>query len=185
MTFTNDVRTDSPTAGRPTMTNPARTMGHLDSAYLDWASIVGGALVAVAIFTTLMVFGSAIGLSLTSGDPTQGVSAKFAAIAVGLWAAWVAASSFAAGGFITGRLRHRIADASVEEVEMRDGLHGLIGWALAALIGSVLLTSALGTPASVAAKETAMHRSRSEQQQLGSLRSSAAGTAMAGMRTAP
>ena len=79
-----------------------------------------------------MVFGSAVGLSLTSSDPTQGVSAKFAAIAVGLWTAWVAASSFAAGGFITGLLRHRIADATIREVEMRDGLHGLIAWAFAA-----------------------------------------------------
>ena len=137
-------------------TNQARAGGgHLDSAYVDWASIIGGALVAVAIFTTLMVFGSAVGLSLTSSDPTQGVSAKFAAIAVGLWTAWVAASSFAAGGFITGLLRHRIADASIPEVEMRDGLHGLIAWAFAALLSALLLASAIGAPAASAAKETA------------------------------
>ena len=134
---------------------PAYTSSHLDSAYVDWASIIGGALVAVAIFTTLMVFGSAIGLSLTSADPTQGLSAKVAAVAVGLWAAWVAASSFAAGGFIAGRLRHRIADATVPEVEMRDGLHGLIAWALAAMLSAILLASAIGTPAEVASKEAA------------------------------
>ncbi len=129
--------------------------GHLDVAYVDWASIIGGALVAVAIFTTLMAFGSAVGLSLTSADPTQGISAKVAAVAVGLWAAWVAASSFAAGGFIAGRLRHRIADASVPEVEMRDGLHGLIAWALAALLSAILLASAIGDPAATASKEAA------------------------------
>ena len=151
MTFTsNDARPGAPNEFRSTPVSSSRSAGYLDSAYLDWAAVIGGALVAVAIFTTLMVFGSAIGLSLTSTDPTHGVSAKFAAIAVGLWAAWVAASSFAAGGFITGRLRHRIADASVEEVEMRDGLHGLIGWALAALIGSAILSSAIGTPAAAA-----------------------------------
>ena len=156
MTFTtNDVRSDAPNAVRLTPTSSSGSTGYLDAAYIDWAAVIGGALVAVAIFTTLMIFGSAIGLSLTSADPTQGVSAKFAAIAVGLWAAWVAASSFAAGGFITGRLRHRIAGASVEEVEMRDGLHGLIAWALAALIGSAILSSAIGTPATNATREAA------------------------------
>ena len=156
MTFTtNDARPGVPNDVRPISTNELHPAGHLDNAYIDWAAVIGGALVAVAIFTTLTVFGSAVGLSLTSSDPTQGVSAKFVAVAVGLWAAWVAASSFAAGGFITGRLRHRIAAAGVEEVEMRDGLHGLIAWALAAILASVLLASAIGTPASVASKEAA------------------------------
>ena len=53
-----------------------RSTEHLDSAYVDWAAVVGGALVAVAIFTTLMVFGSAVGLSLTSADPGPGVIGK-------------------------------------------------------------------------------------------------------------
>ncbi len=156
MTFTsNETRSIAPDAVRPTPTDAVRTTGHLDAAYIDWAAVIGGAFVAVAIFTTLMIFGSAVGLSLTSADPTQGISAKLAAVAIGLWAVWVAASSFAAGGFITGRLRHRIADAGVEEVEMRDGLHGLIAWALAALLGSAILASAVGTPAAVATKEAA------------------------------
>ncbi len=143
-------------ANDPRAITPVRAGAHLDAAYVDWASIVGGAFVAVAIFTTLTVFGSAVGLSLTSTDPVHGLSAKVAAIAVALWAAWVAASSFAAGGFIAGRLRHRIADATIEEVEMRDGLHGLITWALAAIISAGLLAGAIGTPASTAARESAM-----------------------------
>ena len=156
MTFTSN----DPRARDPLVTNEVRTAAlldsaHLDSVYVDWASIVGGALVAVAIFTTLSVFGSAVGLSLTSADPTHGLSAKVAAVAVALWAAWVAASAFAAGGYITGRLRHRIASATAPEVEMRDGLHGLIAWALAALVSAGLLASALGGPAAVATRESA------------------------------
>ena len=143
------------TTNDPRAVPPVRAGAHLDSAYVDWASIVGGAFVAVAIFTTLTVFGSAVGLSLTSADPTHGLSAKIAAIAVALWAAWVAASAFAAGGFITGRLRHRIADATAPEIEMRDGLHGLIAWSLAALISAGLLAASVGSPAATAAKETA------------------------------
>jgi hypothetical protein len=119
--------------------------GHLDRAYVDWASVVGGAVVATAIFTTLSIFGSAVGLSLTSATSGGGISAKAAAIAVGLWSAWIAVSSFAAGGYIAGRLRHRISDAVPHEVEMRDGLHGLMSWALAGLISGLILTSAAGS----------------------------------------
>ena len=151
MTFTSN----DPRARDPLASGEVRAATHLDSAYVDWASIVGGALVAVAIFTTLTVFGSAVGLSLTSADPTHGFSAKVAAVAVALWSAWVAASAFAAGGYITGRLRHRIASATAPEVEMRDGLHGLIAWALAALVSAGLLASALGGPAALATKESA------------------------------
>ncbi len=118
--------------------------GHLDRSYVDAASVVGGAIVATAIFTALTVFGSAVGLSLTSADLGSGISAKAAAIAVGIWTAWIAVSSFVAGGYIAGRLRHRIADASPYEVEMRDGLHGLISWGLAAIFSGLILASALG-----------------------------------------
>jgi hypothetical protein len=90
-------------------------------------------VVAVVVFTTLTVFGSAVGLSLTSAEPGHGLSAKLAAIAVAIWTAWVGASSFAAGGYIAGRLRHRIPDATEHEVRMRDGAHGLIAWSIAAM----------------------------------------------------
>lgn len=123
---------------------PLARGAHLDRAYVDWASIVGGAFVATAVFTTLTIFGSAIGLSLTSAEPGSGISAKATAIAIGLWSAWVAVSAFAAGGYIAGRLRHRIADAVPHEVEMRDGLHGLISWALAGLLSAMILASAVG-----------------------------------------
>ncbi|WP_158807491.1 hypothetical protein [Beijerinckia sp. L45] len=119
--------------------------GHLDRSYVDWASVIGGAVVATAIFTTLSVFGSAVGLSLTSATAGGGISAVTAAIAVGLWTAWIAVSSFVAGGYIAGRLRHRIAGATPHEVEMRDGLHGLISWALAGLLSGLILASAAGS----------------------------------------
>ncbi len=117
---------------------------HLDRSYVDWASVFGGAVVASAIFTALSIFGSAVGLSLTSADIGSGVSGKVATIAVGIWTAWIAVSSFIAGGYVAGRLRHRIADASPYEVEMRDGLHGLISWAVAAILSGAILSSAVG-----------------------------------------
>ena len=127
----------------------------LDSSYVDWEAIVGGAVVAVVIFTTLTAFGSAVGLSLTSAEPGQGISAKLAAIAIALWTAWMATSSFAAGGYISGRLRHRIAVALDHEVRIRDGVHGLIAWSIAAIISGLVLASSLGSTANSATKEAA------------------------------
>jgi hypothetical protein len=132
---------------------PLTVGDHLDQSYVDWAAVVGGALVTVVVFTTLMAFGSAVGLSLTSAQPAKGISVTFAAIAVALWTAWVAVSSFAAGGYISGRLRHRIGDAAEHEVRMRDGIHGLIAWSLAAIISGLLLSASIGTATTSAAKE--------------------------------
>ena len=42
------------------------------------------------------------------------------------------------GGYFGGRMRRRIGDATHHEVEMRDGTHGLIVWAVAVLLGVVL-----------------------------------------------
>ncbi len=127
----------------------------LDSSYVDWEAIVGGAVVAVVIFTTLTGFGSAVGVSVTTAEPGQGISAKLAAIAIALWTAWMATSSFAAGGYISGRLRHRIAVALDHEVRIRDGVHGLIAWSIAAIISGLVLASSLGSTANSATKEAA------------------------------
>jgi hypothetical protein len=154
------------------MTQLANTETHhpvvsqLDRGYVDWAAVIGGALVAVAVLTTLTAFGSAVGLSLTSAQPGQGISAKLAAVAIGLWTAWMAASSFAAGGYIAGRLRRRIGDATEHEVRMRDGANGLIAWSIAAIISGLVLTSSVGAAATSAAKEAAR---TTEEYQLGLL----------------
>jgi hypothetical protein len=131
------------------------TVSQLDRSYVDWAAVTGGALVAVVVFTTLTAFGSALGLSLTSAQPGQGISAKLAAIAIALWMAWTAALSFAAGGYIVGRLRHKIPDATEHEVRMRDGANGLIAWSVAGIISGLLLASSVGAAATSAAKEAA------------------------------
>ena len=51
------------------------------------------------------------------------------------------------GGYVAGRLRRRINDAQKHEVEMRDGMHGLIVWAIGVLLGALLagFIAAIGT----------------------------------------
>lgn len=54
---------------------------------------------------------------------------------------WTAVSSFAAGGYLTGRLRRRLGDANGEEIEARDGAHGVVVWAVGAVMGGFLAVS--------------------------------------------
>ena len=117
-------------------------------SYVDWGAIFAGAVVAAAISFLMMSFGSAIGLSLVSPYRGESASMTVIAIAAGIWIVWVQASSFMAGGYVTGRLRRRIGDATAHEVEVRDGLHGLAVWGigtlLAALVTAVVVSGAIG-----------------------------------------
>jgi hypothetical protein len=118
---------------------------------VDWAAIIAGGVLATAISFILITFGSAIGLSLTSPYEGSGFSLVFLGVASGLWLVWVQISSFIAGAYLTGRLRRRLHDATPHEVEVRDGCHGLLVWALGVLIGATLASSVAGSVASTGA----------------------------------
>jgi hypothetical protein len=108
--------------------------------YVDWCAVLAGALIACAIFVLLTTFGSAIGLSLTSPYPGSGFSGRVATWVIGIWEIWVAVSAFAVGGYFAGRLRHRVHDATEHESDVRDSAHGLVVWAIAALLGTWIVT---------------------------------------------
>ncbi len=108
------------------------------SHYVDWGAIIAGVFVAAAISSVFLAFGSAVGLSFASLSPPGSASITGLAIAAALWLLWVQVSSFMGGGYIAGRMRRTIGDAKSHEVEMRDGGHGLIVWAVSVVIGAVL-----------------------------------------------
>lgn len=114
------------------------------SSYVDWAAILAGTIFALAISFVLTSFGAGLGLSLTSPYRGEGVSAAWLAIAAGIWIAWVMVTGFGAGGYLAGRMRRPIGDAVTEEVEVRDGSHGLIVWATGAVVGAVLAVAGTG-----------------------------------------
>jgi hypothetical protein len=69
----------------------------------------------------------------------------------GLYLILVALLSFAFGGYVAGRMRARITTvAAVDETEFRDGMHGLLAWALAIVIGAVLAIGAASATAPAA-----------------------------------
>ena len=108
-------------------------------SHIDWGAVFAGAVVATAIAWVLTTFGSALDLSLTSPYPGRGTSTGGLLAAIGLWVLWVSASSYMAGGYVAGRLRRRLFDASEHEVDVRDAMHGLVVWAVASLFGAVLI----------------------------------------------
>jgi hypothetical protein len=106
--------------------------------YVDWGAIVAGVFIAMAISSVFFAFGSAIGLSVTSFHPNESAPVIGLAIAAGLWLLWVEVSSFMGGAYVTGRMRRRIGDTKGHEVEMRDGVHGLIVWGVNIVIGTLV-----------------------------------------------
>lgn len=135
-----------------------------NDSYADWPAIFAGAVLATAISVLMFAFGSALGLSFTNPFENTGLSAVGLAIALAAWLVWVQVSSFMAGGYVAGRLRRRINDATEHEVDVRDGLHGLLVWATGVVFGAVLLgigatgivagtASAVGTAAGTAAAQ--------------------------------
>lgn len=111
----------------------------IPSSYVDWPAIFGGAVVGSAVAFVLTAFGSGLGLSLVSPYRGEGLPAWGLVAGLGIWTLWVAGTSFLAAGYITGRLRRRIADATAHEVQIRDGAHGVIAWGACALIGAALV----------------------------------------------
>jgi len=127
-------------------------------SYVDWPAIIAGIAIASAISLVLLSFGSAIGLGFVNFRAADDVLPVWVAIAAGTWLLWVQVSSFMAGAYVTGRLRKRHKDATEDESDLRDGLHGVLVWAGALVIGAIVavggLSAAANTVGSAAATAT-------------------------------
>jgi len=131
----------TPMTTQPYVTDESGASTH---SYVDWPAILAGTIFALAISFVLTSFGAGLGLSLSSPYRGEGVSASWLAIAAGIWMAWVMVTGFGAGGYLAGRMRRPIGDAVGEEVEVRDGSHGLIVWATGTVLGAFLAVSGAG-----------------------------------------
>jgi hypothetical protein len=112
--------------------------------YLEWGPVIAGALGAAAISFVLFAFGSAIGLSAVSPYPYRGLNASTFFIVAALYASMVQVVSYAAGGYLAGRMRMPWLDGVLAERHFRDGAHGFAVWALALLFSAGLLASGVG-----------------------------------------
>ena len=110
--------------------------------YLHWSSIFAGAILAAAVSFVLVSFGSGIGLAVASPSSTWRDTSSVLALLAGLWLLLTSLASFGLGGYLAGHLRESWSAAPPDSVELRDGIHGLLVWGLAILMGALLTLSA-------------------------------------------
>src|SRR5436305_8916596 len=91
-----------------------------------------------------MAFASAVGLMIVSPSPTWRDTSVWLAILSGFWIIVVTVGSYALGGYLAGRVRSTWR-ADPEEVEFRDGAHGLLVWALGVVLSVALLWATAAT----------------------------------------
>ncbi len=106
--------------------------------YLQWTPVIAGALAATAMSLILVTFAAAVGLGVSSTAPTWRDASAALWILSGIYLILQAVLSFGFGAYIAGRLRRSLAAGPSDEVETRDGIHGLAVWALAVVIGSLV-----------------------------------------------
>jgi hypothetical protein len=120
------------------------------TSHFQWPAIFAGAVAAAGLSFTLHSFAAGIGLSMLSTAPTWRDSTPINWIVSGLYLLFVALSAFAAGGYISGRMRSPLK-IDTAEMEFRDGMHGLVTWGLAILITAVFALGASGVASTAVA----------------------------------
>jgi hypothetical protein len=111
---------------------------------VDWAAILAGATIATAIGLVLSTFGLGIGLSANSPYEGEGISPGMFIFGAGIWMLLIQLFAFGAGGYVCARLRARQPDVSEHEVDVRDGLHGLLVWGVGVIAAAVISSAVLG-----------------------------------------
>jgi hypothetical protein len=111
---------------------------------LEWSAVLGGATIATAVGLILLSFGAALGLGVASPYEGEGLSPTAFAVAAGLYLLWVQVMSFYMGGYVTARMRTRAPELSEHEVDVRDGLHGLVMWGVGVIAAAAIAFVGLG-----------------------------------------
>jgi hypothetical protein len=123
-----------PTDPRPMSDRPVSLVERI--LYPEWGPIIAGGIAAAALALVLHAFALAIGLSVSSAAPTWR-DASFALVLLsGLYVVLAALASYGLGGYLAGLMRARAS--SREDADLRDGLHGLLVWALATLLTALI-----------------------------------------------
>lgn len=117
----------------------------LPASGVSWAAIVAGAVASLSLTIVLLWFGTGMGFSVVSPWSNSGISATTFKIGTGLYLVVVAMISSAVGGHVAGRLRTQWYGIHSNEVYFRDTAQGFLAWALASLVGTLLLASAATT----------------------------------------
>ena len=132
--------------------------------YLNFGAIIGGAIAGAAIGTVLDGFGVAMGLAVSSTSPTWRDTSMALVLLTGLFLLFISIVSSGFAGYIAARAAPPEVMEATEEGEFRDGLNGLVAWALALLLAALLAFGAvqLGSRATTSSSTTAPNASAGE-----------------------
>lgn len=114
---------------------------------VSWAAIIAGAFVAASATVLLVALGAGLGFATLSPWPHSRASATTFTAATAIWFIVTQWISSGAGGYITGRLRTRWVGTHTHEVFFRDTAHGFVTWAVATVIGALILANAASSMA--------------------------------------
>jgi MFS family permease len=162
---------------------PLSTVTAVDTAVdtvsgISWAAVFAGAFVAAAFSLALVALGAGIGLVSVSPWSSNNPSVTTFTVLAAAW--FIAVQLFASGvgGYIAGRLRGGWARVHTDEVFFRDTAHGLLVWAVGAVIAATLLAWAASSAVSGAA-----HVAGAATEAVGSATGQAAGQAALAQRS--
>lgn len=130
------------------MITPSTPAGAMNpsTGYIHWPAIFGGALAATAVSFILYTFAAGLGLAVASPTPSWRDGSVALGLLSGLYILFTTVASFGFGGYVTGLLRSHWNTGG--EHEFRDGVHGLLMWALAVAMGAFLAAVAAAALAS-------------------------------------
>ena len=113
-----------------------------DRGYVDWGSILAGAVIAAGVSAVLTGFGAALGLGSISAREGEGLGFG-SVILTGLYLVLSMVAAYWVGGYIAGRMRRRTDSATPEESATRDGVHGLAVWGIGTIVSAMMLSTAV------------------------------------------
>jgi len=108
---------------------------------VSWAAVLAGAAASCALTLLLLSFGTGVGFAVVSPWGGRGVPSSTFEIGTGLYFIVMAMISSALGGYLAGRLRSKWVGLHTTEVQFRDTAHGFLAWAVASIVGAMLLAS--------------------------------------------
>ena len=111
--------------------------------YLNFGAIIGGAIAGAAVGAVLNGFGVAIGLAVSSTSPTWRDTSMALVLLTGLFLLFTSIVSSGIAGYIAARAAPVEGRDLGDEGEFRDGMNGLVAWALALLLAALLALAAV------------------------------------------
>ena len=113
----------------------------IETPGISWGAVLAGAAAACALTLLLLSLGVGLGFAVVSPWGGRGVSSTSFEIGTGLYFIVMAMISSGLGGYLAGRLRRKSIGLETTEIQFRDTAHGFLAWAIASVVGAVLLAS--------------------------------------------